>query len=365
MMFSPNEVLATLVDQIPSLATSVQDLLVPVRKQRDDIRRFLEDQGLIQPVLTMAEPIYGVGATDGAFIVSPMMIGDHVSCLSVAVAETTEGSVGVVDHSAWSDFIPHSPDAEVLAKGVMMGGEISLIPSLGEDRVKIIDGSYATPFIAVNMGLASADETVRQKIISLGDQGLVEAAEHIAETSLVVACPKSDSSTAVWAQCAAHLSLTGSTLTDKAMASLVLNPGEMLVSSRSNPSWEFLYASQGRVRDPGAKTLADKLTDALRPLTAHQVTAHLVKPPGSTGVVRVETHPGLDMFEADEIIHAVCANTGAPFIQEPLCQYVADLSAKSIAATADVQMESARFELAQDPETYELLEYLIHSYRTS
>lgn len=357
--------IASVLEGAPSLAGRFRELIDPIRQERAAIRDYFASREAIYEL--GREPTYlRVGAVDGGFTDTPWSIGDHLCTLAVAVAGTPNGDMDIVGYRTWSDFIGHTPDTEVLATAVMMAQEVSLLPLLVNDQTAgIIDGSHVTPLIAINMALASSDKSVRRTILGLiRELDLIEAVAAYAAAPQVVGCPKSDSSTALWAECSQALDLRGDGLPDKVLSTLVLDPGEVLVGERATPSWDRLYATQGQVQDPEGKAVALELAEATAPLRQGHIQVFHAKPLDSSLAMRVEIKPNIDSFDADELLRAVVQDCAAPHLQEPVTQHMADLLAKQVASVADVQLAEARFELVETGDE-DYLEYLLRHYRTS
>lgn len=365
-LFSPPDLMGSLLADTPSLMEQFQSLVLPIREQRDAVRQYFLDEGMITELPEDVAP-YTVGCTDGAYIVNPLALGDHLSTFSVALAQNDgQGGVGVVDYRSWSALRAHSADAQTLTKAVMMADEVGLLSSLpSEGMVRLIDGSWITPLIAIHLGLASNAESVREAVIeAVESRGVIEAAEDAAQSPLVAACPKSDSSLGLWQEAQEHVSLESLGLPDKVLASLVLEDGEVLTSDRATPSWSRLHMTQGQVQDPKAKTVSDRLSAATEPLRTGHVQVVHAKPYGSAQAIRVETHPGLDPFEVDGVVQSICSTVHAPHVQEPLAQYLADDAAKLVSIAAQTQMEVLRQDLASNQDM-DYFEYLVRQYRTA
>lgn len=359
----PASLMDALIAETPPILGAIQDLVGPIHDERDRIRALLGEMEAIRPMPT-CEPTTSVAAVDGAYTITPLAVGDHISTLATA-AVVDDGGVGVTGHRAWSDFRAHTDEQDTLATGVMMAQEAALLTTLPQDCVGIVDGSHVTALIAVTMALASTDDTVRDQMIAVcEDASVVEGFDQLAAASGVVACPKADSSRNLWEMCATRLRLGGTGLPDKVLASLVLDPGEVLVSDRAAPAWERFYATTARVDDHKAKVLASRLADAIEPLRGQQVSIIHAKPEGATVAVRVEIKPTVDEFMMMDQIAAICGNCEPPYIQEPLSQHLADTFAKQVSTNATVQLANARLDLSEQGEsTY--LDHLLRHYRTS
>lgn len=358
----PPEMLRDVLESAPSLSALVRNVVQPIQAERQAIRELLLDGGHITP-LPDEPPLYSVGAADGAYVASPLAIGDHLCTLAVAVkGGRAEADVDITGHRAWSDFQPHTAAGEDLAKAVMMTDELTLLAGFDSDVVTVIDGSHITHLISIIYALGNTPEPALTPLMERAET-LIEASDHVAKAANVVACPKSDSSTALWAYCASHLSLRGHGLPDKVLASLVLNSGEVLANEKPSPAWERLNYTQGRATGQ-PRALVDRLRQSASAMRSEGIRVFHAKPHGASLALRIETKATADEFDLADQIAALCNDCEPPHIQEPLVQYLADIFAKSVSTGADVQLETARLDMAEAGET-DYLEHLLRYYRTS
>lgn len=373
---APPDMLASVLDNSPDLSVRIKEMVGPVRDERDAIRAALlaeTDLNAARIVPLPTETGYAaVGATDGACVVTPLALGDHMSTLAVGVRSAADGDVTVTGHRAWSDFWGHQSHPDTVAKAVMMAGELSLLSTFPDDTVVVIDGSHVTPLVAINLALASNEPEVRQLILDLEPEGLVDWVRYAVDTPSVVACPKSDSSTDLWLHFRrAHPRLGERGLPDKVLAGMLLEPGEMLVSRRDAAisSWRFLL-DFNKAADAEAVALAEKLKQAALPLrqmpsgAESYIQVFHAKPDGASTAFRIEVKASAD-FDTYDMIAAVGNDCASPWLQEPVAQYLADGVAKSVATVANFQMERARFDLAETDGADYLLDYLLRHYRTT
>lgn len=366
-IIGPSDVVSALLQDAPSLLDRSRAMIEPVQQQRAAIRDHFTTQNRLHP-LSDEPGGFQVGCTDGGYTTSPFIIGDHVATMSVAVAQRDEGqAVGVVGHRQWSDFRGHSPDTETLAKAVMMAHEIELLAALPEDSVKIIDGSFLTHLTAIYTGLASSEASVREATITAASTPEFQAGLREAVTNpLVVACPKSDSSTALWDEAAQTQGLAGTPIPDKALATLLMHSGEVLRAPADAFTWGRLTLTRAHVTDPRAKTVADELTTITAPLvTEGTVNPVFVKPHGSNLCTRIEAKNTLVSFDLNDVVTSIAETVIAPFMQEPLAQYVADIFAKEVSTGTSVQAENLRLDLEALEGSQDFIDYFIRYYRTN
>lgn len=365
-ILAPGDVVAALLAKLPSLLERSQDLVAPIREQRENIRALLYEQGLLAPLDTETGGLK-VGCTDGGYALSPFVIGDHVSTMSVAVHQEDRGNtIGVVAHRQWSDLSGHSFDTETLAKAVMMAHEVELLATLPSDAAKIVDGSFLTHLATIFAALASPDERTRrqvQEVVSTPafEQGL----RTLVEDPYVAACPKSDSSTSLWTHCSRSLDLRGDGVPDKALANLVLEPGEVL-SLGAVFSWDRLLVTRGHVSAPEARQALARIRSITDPFVQEgTVNVSFAKPAFSNLCLRIETRADLDPFDTTDLITSICGTVEAPFLQEPMPQYVADIFAKEVSVGANVQSANLRLDLSAMPDSHDLIDYFVRQYRTN
>lgn len=367
-IIGPSDVVAALLKDSPSLLERSRAMIEPIQAERDSIRAHFTDSGRLTSLAD--EPGgFTVGCTDGGFTTSSFVIGDHVATMSVAVAQKDEGNaVGVVAHRQWSDFRGHSPDTETLAKAIMMAHEIELIAMLPQDSVKIIDGSFLTHLTAIYTGLASSEESVREQVVkAVATEGFKTGLRAVVSDPFVVACPKSDSTLSLWDEAVQALSLPRSVgVPDKALATLILGPGEALTGTPESFSWERLTLARAHVTDPRAKAVVEDLTLITTPLTrAGTITPIFVKAPASNLCTRIEVKDTLNTFDREDVVLSISDTVTAPFLQEPLAQFVADIFAKQVSVGTSVQWENLRLDLENLEGSRDYIDYFIRHHRTN
>lgn len=367
-VIGPSDVIAALLHDSPSLLGRSRAMVEPVQRERESIRAFFASQGRLMPLGQEAGG-FQVGCTDGGYTTSPFIIGDHVATMAVAVAQRDAGQeVGVVAHRQWSDFRGHCADMDTLAKAVMMTHEIELVAHLPKDSIKIIDGSFQTHLTAIYGALASSEEDVREETIKvINAPGFHAGLREVATNPYVVACPKSDSSLTLWKEAALAVGMNGSTnIPDKALATLLLQPGEVLKSGPGAFSWKRATLARSHITDPRASAAAQTLDTITAPLTGPgTVNPVFAKAHGSNLCTRIEAKSALDPFDLDDIITSISETIASPFMQEPLSQYVADIFAKQVATGTNVQVENLRLDLQALNGSEAFIDYFIRLYRTN
>ena len=229
-----------MLDRIPQIARDARALISPVSQARAKLREVLEKRNWIEPIPDDTSAFASVAAVDGGQVVESMYAGDLVASLAVAAEglHPVNLTASCQIHSSWSRFLVHNYDLDRLAKCAMVAQEVSLLGGLDHDMV-IFDGSHQTPVIVLNSALASEDPEVRRLAVEVCDEfNVKEGLERLCSRDNVIACPKSDSSRDLARYYEKNLAQefpNGLQLpaSDKVLAALILEPGEMLKAQDS------------------------------------------------------------------------------------------------------------------------------------
>lgn len=362
-----HEMLGDALDQMPSLAESLRAAVTPLAEQRTRLRSTLSDLGAIKALPDDGAYI-SLTAVDGAFATSELFIGDQVNVLALAVSsDLGTGSVGIEGYKTVNEFFTHSPASETYAKGVMLGSEMILAADAAtrsDESVTVLDGSHSTGLLAVLESLVVEGSPAHEYMCGdvMSDQ-IVSALTTVARSESVVACPKSDSSTALADLLGQHGVKVSLQFPDKVLASLLLEPGEVLTLESSTAPWDRVDVVSHQITSLQGSALRDRVLEACEPLRRGLRIAH-VKPRGSSTAVRVETKSHLDDFETMDYWQAIADDCAPPYTQEPVAQYIADHLAKNVSELSKVQLDSAHLDLAEGADDT-LREFLIRSYRTT
>lgn len=363
--FDVDEVLGSAIDSARPLASWVRDAWAPLMEHRESLRQTMRDTGVLRQ-LPGESSYLSVGAVDGAYTVTPLLLGDQINALAVSIhSDFRTNALTIWDSQARSDFVAHSAGTEAYAKALMLSLEVSLLEAGAEvDAVTLIDGSHATGVTAAMEALAAEGTPAGEYICSdvISDQ-VISAVERMARDESIVACPKADSSSAVCEWLARSGVSMPVRFPDKVVSSVLLDEGEVLALPDSSAPWEQFDLMSHHVRSDRAKAIRDRLVAACRPLKDGLRVAH-VKPRGSSAAIRVESKASLNDFDSMDYWQAVADDCAAPHTQEPVAQYLADHLAKSVSEVGKVQLGSARLDLAESGDS-DLLSLLTHMYRTT
>lgn len=362
-----HEMLGAALDQVTSLSNPLRAAVAPLSQQRSHLRNTLGNLGAL--IELPDDGAYApLTAVDGAYAVSPLFIGDQVNVLAISVSsDLGTGSVDILGYKTINEFFPHSPASEAYAKAAMLSAELILAENAAGrpgDAITVLDGSHTTAMTAILDALTSDGSPAHEYMCGdvMSDQ-IVSAVENVTRSEAVVACPKADSSTEVCDFIEQQGIDVPMRFPDKVMASLLLEPGEVLALAESAAPWARLDVASHQITSSRGQALGARLLDASAPLRKGLRVAH-VKPRGGSTAVRVETKASLDEFVTLDYWQAVADDCAPPYTQEPVAQYIADHLAKNVSELSKVQLDVARLDLAESAEDG-LLEFLIRTYRTN
>lgn len=335
--------LSELIALAPDLAVRAGRTFAPLANNREVLQvRLQEDGDLISFPPAPPEPVETMCAIDGARVREQMYAAD----LLVSVATTADARSAAFsldpDASVWADVVPHIDNTERLGELAMHAQEM-MLAARAPHAVRILDGSFMTPIIGMREPLYVNSPDLRDRVadIFLGEWEPAQAFHDVVFPTRgeVIAVPKSDSATkyAKFYEKRYDLDLN---VADRLLATQVLRPGELLRPRN------VVELNRGDIREPeGSKKVhkaaelfrvpVDRLAQAARENKVH--TTYL-KPHGFTGsgqVIRIEfvTLNGEDPVEvAKRYASIINAETPAPHMLEPFCQWAVDKRAKQISA---------------------------------
>jgi hypothetical protein len=369
----PAAVVQQMLEPVDELAEHAHAMVGPLLADKDRLKEVMHNHGVIRPI---GDDDVGdsIACVDGAQVTANLYLGDLVSACAVAAEGLRTDRPGSARASRqWSKFVRHDPDVDGLGKAAMAALEVHLLAGLDHD-VAIIDGSHMTFVIAFNAVLSSLSTTAQEQFVELADDlDLVDALTKVCDDqdgAHVVACPKSDSSTAFAEYVAGTCGIDVGT-NDKMLATIVLDEGEMLAPMRPSASqWGKLHIGAREHAAPATIALAKALNDAIAPLRDTQVDGRgigltYVRPERSQTVVKVEFKRSQGRDHGPRLARSLCHDIHPPFVMEPFSQFLADGWAKSISDAARAQQSAVTNKFVGLSDTApEAVEYLIRRYRT-
>lgn len=367
-------------DQARRLAARVDSEFGPVVAAREELRARLVDSGeIISFTDTPTVMPDSMCAIDGARVKEQMYAADLlVAAAFVADARATT-TRHTVEPSLWSDVVRHMDGTDRLAEAAMGAQEVRLAAT-APHALRILDGSLATPLIALREGLFVKQPSVRDAVADLLLDKF-DAPGHLARLldgapGAVLALAKSDSSAKFVSDYATRFGINFP-INDRFLATQILEPGEML---RPRAASELIYQ---KVNEPEGSAKVKRAAADLRTqydriaalATAGHIRTTYFKPhvPGAGGiaartVARFEYIVTGDTQAADTSIPAnyagiLNADMVPPHILEPYCQYMVDKEAKQISTITRMLREGMIAGLPADRSaSYKAL--LASNYRT-
>lgn len=329
------------------LARRVDSEFRPLVEARNQLRAQLLANGEIVQFSPMpAQMPESMCAIDGARVREQMYAAD----LLVAVATTADAHSSKVhfpvDSSVWADVLRHQDGTDRLAEAAMGSQEVLLAARAPHD-MRILDGSFVTPLIALREGLFVKSPQVRDAVANLllNQWDVPAALETLIDEAprRVLALAKSDSSNWFVKQYGEQYGFNFP-VSDRFLATQILEPGEMMAPRRS------VELINQDVNEPEGSQIVKKAAGKLRE-QYHRLAAIAVhgrmrttyfKPfvPGGASrgpktVLRFEYVVPSDVQVEDvayamEMASIVNSDVIPPFMLEPFCQYTVDRQAKQI-----------------------------------
>ncbi len=342
--------------QAAGLAQAAHHLLAPIAGRRDDLRRRLLDDGLIQPLPASPPAASGpvtLAAVDGGSVREHLYAADLMLAVATSAAGMTSAGDRPLVHGQWARVRAHEAENDRLLAAAMAALELQVLAELTHD-LRILDGSHGTPVIALSTALAARSPTVAAAAAELVTADVLAAAAALADPAAlphpgrIVALPKADSAHAFTQACQDRygLHLPGG---DRFLAAQVLDPGEMLYP-RVAEELAGLHVPTPVEAPQAVQQAAAALGDAVDPLRRAAQRRRLlltyVKPSTAGTALKLETltadplpdspgQPGPAVDAVARLAQRVAEETPGPFLQEPFAQHAVDLAAKSVAVSAE------------------------------
>jgi hypothetical protein len=360
----PADMLESVLRDADRMAADTAALLEPLSRQRDRMRSVLTDEGQIVTVPESSEQLT-LGAIDGGYVVDQLYAADRLVVCSVVAEGMRTIRTGELHHATWTQVLAHQIDLDRLASAVMTCLELSLLRGIGY-QVRIFDGSHQTPVIALNSALASANPRVRAFTAQIvRETEAVKALRLLCDDSAgarIVGLPKADSSTEFCANYRDTYSFDIPPVTDRVLATEVLERGEML-KPRKPKNWHRLHIFSRRPREDDAeqegnpevsekvRQVAEELDKAIEPLrhcgeTGRGIGITYLKPHRSDTCVKVEYKASAGIDHGTWLAGVLSAEVPGPHMQEPYGQFVADLWAKNISMAAEALAAATRHKMS-------------------
>lgn len=372
--------LSDLMGDAARLAEQAHSLLAPVAQTKDDLRVTLLDHGHIVPIGPASTTPRTLAAVDGGSVREHLYAADLMVAVAASAAGLTSHGDADLKQAHWTRVLTHTGENDRLLSAAMASLEVRLIHELTHD-IRILDGSHATPIIALAKALHSRSSQVVDETVALCTEDVIEAIIALADINArdgsteVIALPKADSShqfADIYRDAFGH-DLPGG---DRFIAAQILRPGEMLIP-RAAREIAASRITVGDSADARATMVARTLDDAITPLRDaardHRLLVTYVKPESADVPIKMEFHVSDSLPARPDHTHAaireaqrlgriVSDETAGPFMQEPFAQHAVDLIAKSVAVGSEALNAGMLANLPDGSDGYRTL--LARSYRT-
>jgi hypothetical protein len=357
----PEDLLKDLLGEADGIVNRVQGMLLPAIEKRTQLRRTMEDAGLIRQYNKVdPQSICGV---DGGFAVERTAAVDILLSVAVGVEGLAEGTTAweTMQYQWWARADHHSIENERLCRGIMSAQELAILAK-APHKVRILDGSHMTLVIQLNSALSAGATEIRAEARRTWEHlDTIQALSNACGDSTIVAMPKYDSSRDITNRLERELkeSIPGD---DKHLLTLLLKPGEYVALQQVPEAWSLLHFSAGSDAAEDQE-VEQQLTEAIEPLKERDIFYTYFKPDERSPAFRVEVKAGTTESYIDVLCSTIAGQITGPFVREPYPQYLADVMAKSVGLGVSALQAAVQLTLSKLGQP-ELSQFLIHSYRT-
>lgn len=365
----PSSITAKMVGLAADLARTVDREFSSLIDARDQIRAGLLASDGIRPVpdLPASSLPASMCAVDGARIREQMYAMDLLFAAAAAKDARFTSAKLPVEPVVWAHAVRHMDGTDALVQTAMAAAELRVAASAPHELVAL-DGSVLTPLIGLEAGLFAKRQEIRaaaaELVLDLDAGGALTALLDRAGGTLV-ALTKSDSATKFSSDFSSRFGVPVQ-VADRVLATQILRPGEVLAPRALE---EASARTVGEARSGGkVKQAVDILDAATRRLaglaSGGKLHTTYFKPAGAHTVIRFEfVSNGDAAADAGRLAAVLTADTSAPHLLEPFCQYAVDREVKSISAGAKALRARMIAALPSErAETYRTL--LAEGYRT-
>lgn len=372
----PQALVERLVAGSEELGQKVAELLEKIGNLRAGARERLHGEGLLRRLdefpPTSLPTVCGV---DGASGVEALVGHDLVVAVGVAV----EGLTPPDERRYWPEphfsyFLgaePHRGENRLLSRALMVAFELGQAANAPHDVV-LLDGSFVTPISALHQALSRGEEALGPAGgAPLFDKLLETVSQAVRHYHRIVSARRTDK---IWLAVPKYTSKReiGSrlnlevNLSDRALASLLLQPGEFLgpvpLERPSDPSWSGYYLSD-RHLDTEARELKKDLEETLRDgIRVLYFRATLSNPALRIEVPRTVAE---NEYRLSAALQALRWQSSVPGLLEPQPLYYADRMAKSLSVALPALRGVLTYEVLRSyPGDVSDVSFVLHGYRT-
>lgn len=374
-------IIAQIMGEAPAFADHLMQSVGRIEENRSGIRDYFNRTGQIVGIPTLENRDYSIAAIDGAQLVESLYTHD----LLVSAVVSADGLAGArrapqLQPITWVDMVPRKVDNAAIARLHMLVDELRML-QMSEHSVRLIDGSHINSFIQLAAAVSSRGDIYRAGMGILRDLDVPSIIKTLTSSGeadhLVASLAKADTTTILSAEIADHIDAlkNAPSVTDKALAALILENGEMLTPRSLRPENDKPngFPINVFVSDSlkGAdRALVEQFSEDLQPLRdiilKHRMQVIYAKPFGMDTAIRIQFTAPVDhdqaTKEAETLTSRIVAEVAGPDMQEPFPQFVADALAKSVSTGSEALKQSLI--AALPPESAEFAALILRGYRT-
>ncbi|NSW53486.1 MAG: DNA double-strand break repair nuclease NurA [Anaerolineae bacterium] len=364
----PMSLVEKLLDQTEQVGEKLVSEFVNIKERKQDWRNQLQENRLIkrESDLPFTNPPTTCGI-DGAYAVERLLASDLVVAAAVGVEGITPPSEPRFweepDNSSYITVEPHEAEVGSILRGIAIGMEL-ILAIRAPHNVIFIDGSLITPIIHLNQAINKA---IQHPELVTSRSFLKKFPDIIESYKLLLTNERTDK---CWVGIAKYTSNTdisttlslGTTLDDKALLSLLLEPGEY-----SQPR---KIASDGSWHINNSQFKNDvKVSKNIRLIEENISSIHILyyRPYGWLPAIRIESNASVvsNKNRLSQLLMAIKHQCSTPSIMEPYPLYMADRMVKHISEAIPTFRQVSTQSLAEqyDGDLNDVFMGL-HSYRT-
>jgi hypothetical protein len=337
---------ARLVALAAQVAGQINAEFAPLLTAKQALRSELSAAGEIQTFAQNPTDLpTSMCAVDGARIREQMYAVDMLYAVATAKDARFTTEHPPVTPQVWARPMRHMDGTEAVVQTAMGALEVSVAASVPH-QVVALDGSLLTPLLALQSGLRAKSSKVKDAAAEILLDPAIAPLDALGAlldrpAGTLLALTKSDSATQFTAAYKTRFGINAQ-VADRILATQLLKPGEVLAPRVMTELAHHQTLGEMRGAAPvraAAARLDELVTRIATMAAAGKVHTTYFKPYGAHTVVRFEfltdtADPAEALAAAVRWAGILNADTNAPHLMEPFCQYAVDREVKTISSGA-------------------------------
>jgi hypothetical protein len=371
--YLPDGLIEELLDQTRVISDAIRGMFEGVTAQRDEMRTSLLGSGRVRLAGDLPRvPHPSVAAVDGALAIEQSLGADTALVVALGVeglAQEEKRQWKGVRYAHWERVLPHKgEDARSFALGVMAALEIEILANAPHDVV-ILDGSHATPIVALIKMLAITDPDFMQAAYELCvDHNIPANLYEALQRTQIVGMVKYDASRHLAEKWLDEFKIP---CDDRAMMTILLEADEYtdpsLVGHPSRYQWNWNALQKLMVSGayPHSDFVQSHFGKSIEYADQRQILLTYYKPHDWSPAYRVEVKREVaeDSEQLSRVLTAVREQVVSSEMREPYPQYLADVMAKSVSKGMSA-LRAAIFHELSIRGAHNYMRFVTQSYRT-